>query len=63
MVVMAMTAVGNDKAKIRDYLENDIKSFAGTGGIFNMSPQDHNGLGPGAFLMVKIVDGKWTAIQ
>jgi len=63
MVVMAMTAVGNDSTKIRDYLENDIKSFAGTGGVFNMSPQDHNGLGPGAFLMVKIEDGKWTAIQ
>ena len=63
MVVMAMTAVGNDKAAIRDYLENNIKNFAGTGGIFNMSPQEHNGLGPGAFLMVKIVDGKWTAIQ
>ncbi|MBM4463554.1 MAG: ABC transporter substrate-binding protein [Chloroflexi bacterium] len=63
MVVMAMKAVGDNKAKIRDYLENNIKNFPGTGGVFNMSPEDHNGLGPGAFLMVKIVDGKWTAIQ
>ncbi len=63
MVAMAMKAVGNDKVAIRNYLENDISNFPGTGGVFHMSPQDHNGLGPGAFLMVKIVDGKWTAIQ
>jgi branched-chain amino acid transport system substrate-binding protein len=63
MVVMAMKAVGNDRTAIRDYLENNIKNFAGTGGVFTMSPEDHNGLGSGAFLMVKIVDGKWTAVQ
>jgi branched-chain amino acid transport system substrate-binding protein len=62
MVAMAMKAVGNDKAAIRNYLENNIKAFAGISGVFTMSPQDHNGLGSGAFLMIKVVDGKWTVI-
>ena len=59
LVVKALEKVGPDKAKIRDEVEN-AKGFVGTGGVFNMSPQDHNGLGKGAFVMIKIVDGKWT---
>jgi branched-chain amino acid transport system substrate-binding protein len=30
----------------------------GVSGIFNMSPEDHNGLTPEAFVMVKIEQGK-----
>jgi len=63
MVVDALEAVGPDKAAIRGYIENDIVNWPGTGGVFNMSPQDHNGLGPGAFVMIKIVDGKWTWLK
>jgi branched-chain amino acid transport system substrate-binding protein len=60
MVVKALGAVGADKTKVRDYIENDIKNFPGTGGMFNMSPQDHNGLAEGAFVMIQIKDGQWT---
>lgn len=63
MVVEALKAVGPDKAKIRDYIENNIKNFPGTGGIFTMSPQDHNGLSKGAFVLIKVVDGKWTWLK
>lgn len=59
MVVQALEKVGPDKAKIRDELES-LKGFVGTGGVFNMSPQDHNGLSKGAFVMIKVVNGKWT---
>ena len=55
----AIEAVGTDKAKIRDYLEL-MKGFAGTGGIFNMSPTDHNGLDVNAFDMVIVKDGTWA---
>jgi len=61
-----LEAVGPDKAKIRDYIENDIVNWAGTAGVFNMSPQDHNGLPRDpkqAMILVKIVDGKWTWLQ
>jgi len=59
MVAAALEKAGPDKAKMRDELEN-LKGFVGTGGVFNMSAQDHNGLAKGAFVMIKIVDGKWT---
>jgi branched-chain amino acid transport system substrate-binding protein len=55
----AIEAVGTDKAKIRDYLEL-MKGFPGTGGIFNMSPTDHNGLDVNAFDMVVVKNGTWA---
>ena len=58
LLVKAIEKVGADKAKIRDELEA-TRGFVGTGGIFNMSAEDHNGLGKGAFVMIKIVNGKW----
>ncbi len=62
MLVMAMNTAGNDKAKIRDALEN-TKNFVGVSGIFNMSPEDHNGLTPAAFVMVKIHNGDFQLLS
>ncbi|MBW2060621.1 MAG: ABC transporter substrate-binding protein [Deltaproteobacteria bacterium] len=62
MLRIALEAVGPNKAKIRDYLEN-VKGFAGTGGIFNMSALDHCGLDASAFEMVVVKDGKWALID
>jgi branched-chain amino acid transport system substrate-binding protein len=58
------------RGKIRDYVETKINStgypdtggFPGTGGIFNMSADNHNGLAMSCLVMVKIVDGKWTLV-
>lgn len=63
MVVQALSAVGDDKAKIRDYLENNIKGFVGQHGIFNFSPDDHNGLTKEAFNMVVVKDGDWALVD
>lgn len=63
IAVNALKAVGPDKAKIRDYIENNVKNMPGTGGVFTMSPQEHNGLFQGAFVMIKIVDKKWTWLK
>ena len=60
MVVQALSNVGNDKAKIRDYLENNIKGFVGQHGVFNYSPDDHNGLDKNAFNMVVVEKGDWA---
>lgn len=46
---------------IRDNLEQ-INGFIGTGGIFQMSPEDHNGLDERAFVMVRITDGDWELL-
>lgn len=58
LVADALRAVGADRAAVRDRIEN-TQGFVGTGGVFNFSPEEHNGLTKDAFVMVQIVDGKW----
>jgi branched-chain amino acid transport system substrate-binding protein len=55
-------AGGPDKAKVRDEIEK-TQGFIGTAGIFNMSPQDHMGLGSDAFKLVEIRNGAWKIIE
>jgi branched-chain amino acid transport system substrate-binding protein len=55
-------AGGTDKAKVRDEIER-TQGFIGTAGVFNMSPQDHMGLGADAFKMVEIRNGGWKIVQ
>jgi len=55
-------AGGTDKAKVRDEIEK-TQGFIGTAGVFNMSPQDHMGLGVDAFKMVEIRNGGWKIVQ
>jgi branched-chain amino acid transport system substrate-binding protein len=62
MVVKALEAVGCDKAKIRDYLEN-LQGFVGQHGIFNFSAKDHNGLTKAAFQMVVVEKGDWSLVD
>jgi branched-chain amino acid transport system substrate-binding protein len=62
LVVNAMKKVGDDKAKIRDEIEKTT-NFVGTGGVFNFSATDHNGLTEQGVVMVKIVDGEWTLLE
>jgi branched-chain amino acid transport system substrate-binding protein len=62
ILVKAMEMAGSDDpAKVRDALET-VRDFAGTGGIFNMSPADHNGLTKDAFVMIKIENKDWKLI-
>lgn len=63
MAVDALKAVGPDKMKIRDYLETKIRYWPGTGGMFNISPADHTGLGPDAFEMTEVVKGEWELVK
>ncbi len=62
MLNEALAKGGSDQAKVRDALEG-LKNFAGVSGVFNMSPEDHNGLTPEAFVMVKIHDGNFALID
>jgi branched-chain amino acid transport system substrate-binding protein len=60
LVVNALKAVGCDKAAIRDHIEN-TKGFAGQHGVFNFSPDDHNGLNwKEAFNVIVVKDGNWA---
>jgi len=49
-------------ADIRANLEK-IRNFVGTGGVFNFSPEDHNGLDERAFEMVVIQKGDWKLVK
>ncbi len=60
LVVNAMAAVGCDKAGIRDHVEKTT-GFVGQHGVFNFSPDDHNGLKTEtAFSMVVVKEGDWS---
>jgi len=60
LVVNALKAVGCDKAAIRDHIEN-TKNFVGQHGVFNFSPDDHNGLvWQQSFNMIVVKDGDWA---
>ncbi len=62
LVVDALRSVGADKAKIQAYLETK-KGFVGQHGVFNFSPDDHNGLTKEAFQMVVVKDGDWALVK
>ena len=62
MLNQVLAKAGKDQAKIRAELEG-TKNFVGVSGVFNMSPEDHNGLTPEAFVMVKIHNGEFTLID
>ncbi len=59
ILVKAIEIAGADKEKVRDAIEN-LKNFPGTGGVFNFSAEDHNGLGMSSFVMLTVKDGKFV---
>ncbi|WP_428908058.1 ABC transporter substrate-binding protein [Niallia sp. Krafla_26] len=63
LVVEALRAGATDRESIRDYLENDIKDWTGATGVFNFSPEDHNGLSADSMVIATVKDGKWTLLE
>ena len=63
LTVEAIRRAGTtDKAKVRDALES-IRGYVGTGGVVNMSAQDHMGLDLSAFRMLEVRKGDWTLVK
>lgn len=62
LLAVALKGTEGDKKKIAENL-GKIKGFVGVTGSFTFSPQDHNGLGADAFVMVKIENGKWQLLK
>jgi len=62
LIANAMKKVGTDKAKVREAIEN-TKGYVGISGVFNLTPEDHNGLGVDSMIIVKVEGGKWKLVE
>ena len=62
LLAEALKGTEGDRKKIAENLEK-IKNHVGITGTFTFSPEDHNGLGSDAFVMVVIKDGKWQLLK
>jgi branched-chain amino acid transport system substrate-binding protein len=62
MVADAMKKAGTDNEKLRDAIEKTT-GYVGVSGIYNITPEDHNGLGVDSMVLVQIVDGQWKLLQ
>lgn len=64
-VMLIRNAVDNGAdtaAAIRDHLEK-TRGYAGIGGSFNYSAQDHAGLGKDAFVLVEVRNKDWVIVK
>ena len=59
MVANAIKEVGTDKDALRQEIEN-TKGYIGISGIYNITPEDHNGLGVDSMVMVQVKNGAFT---
>lgn len=62
LLVNALEKAGPNREAIRDELEK-TQGFVGISGVFNMSPQDHNGLDEDSAVIVEIENGSWKLIE
>ncbi len=62
LAVDALKSVGDDRAKIRDYLEAR-KNFVGVSGVFNFSADNHVGLGQESFEMLTVRDSNFIVAK
>jgi branched-chain amino acid transport system substrate-binding protein len=57
----AVRRAGTDPEKVRSAVEG-LHGFVGTGGVFNFSATDHNGLDANAFEMLTVKDGRFVLL-
>lgn len=62
IVANAMKKAGTDPEKLRDAIEQ-TKNYVGVSGIYNLTPEDHNGLGTDSMIMVRVENGKWKLVK
>ncbi len=59
IVTNAMKKAGTDPKALRAAIEG-TKGYVGVSGIYNLTPEDHNGLGVDSMVMVQVKDGKFV---
>lgn len=58
----AMKKAGTNNEKLREAIEK-TKGYIGVSGIYNLTPEDHNGLGLDSMVIVQIVKGEWKMLE
>lgn len=62
ILATAISNGGTDREKLRDAIEK-VSNLPGTGGVFNFTAEDHNGLDIESFVMLTVKDGKFVAYE
>ena len=57
----AMKKVGTDPVKLRAAIEQTT-DYVGISGIYNITPEDHNGLDTDSMIIVQIEKGQWNLV-
>ena len=57
MVADAIRKAGTDPKALRTAIEG-TRGYVGVSGIYNLTPKDHNGLGPDSMVIIQVKDGK-----
>jgi branched-chain amino acid transport system substrate-binding protein len=58
IVADAMRKAGTDPKALRTAIEG-TRAYIGVSGIYNLSPEDHNGLGPDSMVIIQVKNGKF----
>jgi branched-chain amino acid transport system substrate-binding protein len=58
IVADAMRKAGTDPKALRAAIEG-TKGYVGVSGVYNLTPTDHNGLGPDSMVIIQVKDGKF----
>jgi len=62
LLANAMRQVGTEPEALRTEIEQ-TKGYVGISGVYNLNPEDHNGLGTDSLVMVKVENGKWVLLK
>lgn len=62
IVANAMKKVGTDAEALRREIEN-TKNYVGVSGTYNLTAEDHNGLGVDSMVIVQVKDGKFVMAE
>jgi branched-chain amino acid transport system substrate-binding protein len=58
IVADALRKAGTDPKALRAAIEG-TRGYVGVSGIYNLSPEDHNGLAPDSMVIIQVKDGKF----
>jgi branched-chain amino acid transport system substrate-binding protein len=62
IVTNALKQAGTDPKALRSAIEQ-TKGYVGVSGIYNLTPEDHNGLGVDSMVIVEVKDGKFVTAK